>query len=380
MNRLQELKNPIRIQDTIGWIHKLTTELKHRTVNLMEVCGTHTMSVYRHGIKQVIPSQVHLLAGPGCPVCVTPTNIVDAAILLAKIPQVILTTFGDMIKVPGKESTLAIEKANGLDIRIVYSPLDALRMAQENPKKEIVFIGVGFETTAPIIAATILKAEKENITNFSVLCSHKVMPPPMKALVESREIRIDGFICPGHVSTITGAKIYDFLARDYHIPCVVAGFEPLDILQTIAMLLKQILENRAEVEIQYDRCITWNGNEKAQLVMDMVFEFCDTEWRGLGNIPGSGLRLREKFQAFDALVKFNIPLPESFKIPGCICGDILRGIRDSLDCRLFNNVCTPEHPIGPCMVSSEGTCAAFYKYEKKINIRQFHAKKGRGNG
>ncbi len=356
------------IQKTIGQIQQLTRMLDTQTVNLMEVCGTHTMSVYRHGIKNVLTASIHLLAGPGCPVCVTPTNIVDAAILMVRKPNVILTTFGDMIKVPGKETTLAKEKANGADVRIVYSPLDALDIARSNPTGEIVFIGVGFETTAPTIAATILEAEKQKIQNFSIICSHKVMPPPMRALVESGEIKIDGFLCPGHVSTITGAKIFEFLAKDYHIPCVVAGFEALDILQSIEMLLRQIVTHRAEVEIQYSRCITWEGNRKAQAVLEKVFQPCDVEWRGLGIIPQSGLELRKEYKRFDALTKMNVTLPEASHIPGCICGDILRGTHSPAECKLFQKVCTPENPIGPCMVSSEGTCAAYYKYENAYAV------------
>lgn len=364
MNPLAELRNPHLVQECIGHIHQLTKELGCSNVQFMEVCGTHTMSVYRHGIKNVLPPQIRLLAGPGCPVCVTPTNIVDMAIMLAQRPDVIMTTFGDMIKVPGKKSNLAKEKGNGCDVRVVYSPLDALDIAKENSEKEIVFIAVGFETTSPAIAATVLQAEKEKIRNFSVLVSHKVMPPPMKALVESKEIQIDGFLCPGHVSTITGAKIFDFLAEDYHIPCVVAGFEPLDILQSIEMLLRQITMERAEVEIQYDRCITWEGNRKAQAILGTVFEPCDAEWRGIGVVPGSGLKLKKRFRYFDTLVKFDMELPSAVHIPGCICGDVLRGAKSPADCKLFKRACTPENPIGPCMVSSEGTCAAYFKYEK----------------
>ena len=371
MNRFENMKQSNSIHNCIDNIHKCSSLLSKKQIHLMEVCGTHTMSVFRHGIKQILPSSIRLLAGPGCPVCVTPTNLVDVAILASKIPNVIITTFGDMMKVPGSESNLLKEKSNRGNIRIVYSPLDALKFARENITTEIIFLAVGFETTAPTVAATILQAEKEHISNFSLICSHKVMPPPMRALSESGEIRIDGFICPGHVSTITGAKIFEFLARDYHIPCVVSGFEPLDILQSIEMLLQQIISQRSEVEIQYRCCTTWHGNLKAQSVLTKVFEPCDSEWRGLGNISNSGLKLNKNYRQYDALIKFNLHMPKPVHIQGCICGEILRGVKEPVDCCFFRSACSPETPIGPCMVSNEGACAAYYKYEKHYDKKVY---------
>lgn len=363
MNRIKDIYPEKLLQKHIKNIHQLTELMDNRTIHLMEVCGTHTMSVYRHGIKQVLPKSIHLLSGPGCPVCVTPTEIIDAVIELTNIPNVILTTFGDIIKVPGSKTNLRKLKGQGAEIHIVYSSLDALEYARKYPNKKIVFIGVGFETTAPTIAATILLAEKENIRNYYVLSAHKVIPPAMRALVEDKEIQIDGFICPGHVSSITGAKIYEFLAKEYHIPCVVAGFESLDILLAIEMLIRQIYEKRALVEVQYNRSVSWNGNQKAQLVLEQVFEPMDDNWRGFGVIPRSGLKLKSNYSQFDAFKKFSIKLIESQQPTACICGDILRGMKLPDECKLYRRICTPENPIGPCMVSSEGACAAFYKYE-----------------
>jgi len=331
---------------------------------LMEVCGTHTMAIFRNGIPKLLSGKVNLISGPGCPVCVSPNNYIDRAIALSKNPNHIIITFGDMMRVPGSTSSLEKAKASGGDIRIVYSPLDAMKIVSENRNKKVIFLGVGFETTAPTIAMTILEAKKHNLKNFSVLTSLKTIPPAMKALVESGDLNIDGFICPGHVSVIIGAKTYEFITRDYKIPCVVIGFEPLDIFQGVYMLLKQIVQSEAKVEIQYNRAVNYNGNIKAQKIMNEVFEVSDAEWRGIGSIKESGLKINNKYQEFDA-INIKVDVEPNKKAKGCICGDVLKGIKRPSDCKLFRKVCNPMNPIGACMVSTEGTCSAYYKYSEK---------------
>ncbi len=330
----------------------------------MEVCGTHTMAIFRNGIKKMLPANINLISGPGCPVCVTPIRYIDEIIALSRKNDFIITTFGDMIRVPGSTSTLEKEKANGADIRVVYSTLDALEVARNNPSKKVVFMGVGFETTSPTIASAILKAEEEKIGNFFVLSVGKIIPPAMQALLESGEVNIDGFICPGHVSTIIGSRPYNFIATQYGISCVISGFEPLDILQTIFMLVKQIEENKAEIEIQYQRVVKPEGNKIALEKVSRVFKVVDSEWRGIGKIPLSGLEIREKYKQFNAR-KFNVLVEKTKEFNGCRCGEVLRGIIAPPECPLFREVCTPEDPKGACMVSSEGTCAAYYKYNER---------------
>ena len=327
----------------------------------MEVCGTHTVNIFRNGIKKMLPTNINLISGPGCPVCVTPIRYIDEIIALSRESDFIITTFGDMIKVPGSTSTLEKEKANGSDIRVVYSTLDALEVARNNPSKKIVFMGVGFETTSPTIASAILKADEEKINNFFVLSVGKVIPPAMRALLESGEININGFICPGHVSTIIGSRPYNFIAIQYGIPCVVSGFEPLDILQAIFMLAKQIEEGRAEVEIQYKRVVKPEGNKIALEKVSRVFKVVDSEWRGIGKIPLSGLEIREEYEQFNTR-KFEVEIEETREPKGCRCGEVLRGVIIPPECPLFREACTPENPQGACMVSTEGTCAAYYKY------------------
>ncbi len=366
---LDMVRDPQWVKAQITELHELSRKLKDRSLSFMEVCGTHTMSVFRNGIHSLLPDNIHLVSGPGCPVCVTPSSLVDMALELATQPHVIVTTFGDMMKVPGKVTSLSRQKASGSDIRVVYSPLDALALAKDSPDYEIVFIGVGFETTAPAIGATIQTADQKNIRNFSVLCSHKTMPQAMRAIVEAGEIHISGFLCPGHVSAVTGANLFNFVPGDYHLPCVVAGFEAGDILQGLVMLTRQILDNRAEVEIQYQRCVSLEGNLKAQAVIQKVFEPCDTEWRGFGIIPGSGLKIKKSYSAWDAEIKFTLIAPESVPVPGCLCGEILRGVKTPADCALFGTRCTPEDPVGACMVSNEGTCAAYFRYHRDFLSR-----------
>ena len=335
-----------------------------RPIKLMEVCGTHTMAIARHGIKSLLPENVKLISGPGCPVCVTPQSHIDRFIQLGRSPDTILTTFGDMIRVPGNDTTLEAERARGADVRVVYSPLDAIEIARENPEKRTIFFGVGFETTTPAMALAILEAKRMGLTDFGVLSAHKTIPPAMVALASDPDVALDGFICPGHVSSIIGSAAYEPVARDYAMPCVITGFEPLDILQAIHMLVKQAAENRAEVEVQYSRGVSTGGNLAALEAVHRVFEPADTEWRGLGVIPMSGLRLREEFAAFDA-DQFLPPSAEaSSESEACDCGRILKGLMPPADCRAFGTACTPENPLGPCMVSSEGACAAEYRYSR----------------
>jgi hydrogenase expression/formation protein HypD len=331
-------------------------------VNLMEVCGTHTMVIFKQGLKGMLPKNVNLLSGPGCPVCVTSQEDIDKTIELAKDENVIIATFGDMVRVPGTNSSLEKERGNGADVRIIYSPSEALRIARENPARRVVFLAIGFETTSPLIAASLLDVQKEKIDNFYIFSSHKLIPPAMEALLESKEVRIDGFICPGHVSVTIGSNAYKFIAQKYNVPCVIGGFEPLDVLQSIYMLLKQIKEKRTEVEIEYFRAVHPEGNRIAQELIDEVFEVSDVMWRGLGTIPKSGLRLKRKFSDFDAEKEFPTKTKKSKENPDCACGEVLRGVKKPTQCKLYRKICTPEEPYGPCMVSSEGTCAAYYKY------------------
>jgi len=333
-----------------------------RPVNLMEVCGTHTVSIFRHGIRSLLPRSVTMLSGPGCPVCVTANADLDKAIALAEIPGIILATFGDMFKVPASRSSLREAKAEGADVRLVYSTLDALEIARANPQRQVVFFAVGFETTAPTIACSILEAEREGIGNFSIVSVHKLIPPAIKALLDGEEVRIDGFLLPGHVSTIIGSRPYEFIPGGYGVACAIAGFEPLDILGGIEMLLRQIADGEVRVEIGYRRAVRREGNPLALEQMYRVFEVCDAEWRGLGVIPDSGLRLRREYEGFDAERRFDVNTPPPREHPACRCGEVLRGVTSPPECPLFARACTPERPIGPCMVSVEGSCAAWYQY------------------
>jgi len=334
-------------------------------VNLMEVCGTHTMAIFRSGIKQLLPKNINLISGPGCPVCVTSQADIDQMLALAEMKNVIITTFGDMLKVPGTKSSLEKERADGSDIRTVYSPQDTLEIARQNKNKEVVFLAVGFETTSPAIASVVSDAKEKKIKNFSIYSCHKLIPPAMKALLQAQEIKLDGFICPGHVSTIIGSAAYESICRDYKIPCVISGFEPVDILETVLMLLKQIEQKKAKVEIQYKRAVKAQGNILAQKILHRVFTESDAQWRGLGIIPKSGLKLNKNYQNFEAKEKFALKAIASQEAKNCLCGEVLRGVKNPSQCKLFAKVCNPENPYGPCMVSSEGTCSAWYKYNIK---------------
>lgn len=333
-----------------------------RPVRLMEVCGTHTVAIFRHGIRSLLPDNILLLSGPGCPVCVTSIHDVDTVIALSRTDKVTVTTFGDMMRVPGDRQTLLEAKADGADIRIVYSPLDALKIAEENSERTVVFFATGFETTSPLVAGTIMEAERRSIGNFYLHTVHKTVPPALRALLDSGEVNIDGFILPGHVSTIIGMKPYGFLADTYQKPSVITGFDAPDILTSIAMLLRQIYETTARIENQYVRVVRPEGNPRACEILNNCFEPSDANWRGIGLIPGSGLRLREHLRHRDILSVYDPQVPEGKEPAACSCGDVLKGVKVPTDCPLFGKVCTPEKPVGACMVSSEGSCAAFYRY------------------
>jgi len=333
-----------------------------RPLTFMEVCGTHTMAIYQNGLRSLLPPNLRLISGPGCPVCVTPVGYVDHAVALARRPETVIATFGDMVRVPGSSSSLLREQARSAEVRIVYSPLDAVALAERRPEREVVFLGVGFETTAPTVAGALLEARRRNLGNFSVLCAHKTMPEAMAALTADPDLGVDGYLCPAHVSTVIGADAYRPLAQEHGVPCVVTGFEPIDILQGMAMLTRQALTGEARVENEYSRFVRPAGNPKAQALLAEVFTPADAEWRGLGTIPGSGLALRRAWAELDAARKLPVDVEPPHEPAGCRCGEILKGQIGPRECPLFGKACTPESPVGACMVSSEGTCAAAYKY------------------
>jgi hydrogenase expression/formation protein HypD len=342
-----------------------------RDYKLMEVCGGHTHSIYKYGIDDLLPENVELVHGPGCPVCVIPMGRVDDGLAIARHEEVIFTCFGDMMRVPGSEQTFIDAKAAGADIRMVYSPLDALRIAKANPDRTVVFFAIGFETTAPSTALTLKRAKAEGVGNFLCLCNHETIVPPLRALLESPDLRLDGFIGPGHVSTIVGARPFEFIPRDYGRPLVTSGFEPLDVLHGIAMILRQIAEGRAEVENQYARVVPYDGNHAALAVMAEVFEVRPHfEWRGLGFISQSGLRLSDAYADFDAERRYETPGVRVADPKACQCGEVLKGVIKPWECKVFGTACTPEHAIGTCMVSPEGACAAYYNYGRFARERE----------
>ena len=328
--------------------------ISRKPIRLMEICGTHTMAIFRHGIRSLLPETIQLVSGPGCPVCVTATEEVDRSVKLARMDGVIVTTFGDMLRVPGSLSSLQEERARGADVRMVYSTFDALKIAEENGEKEVVFLGVGFETTAPTVAAAIKTAHTNKLPNFSVLSAHKLLPPAMDALLSGGDLRIDGFICPGHVTTIIGTSSYQDVAETYHTPCVVVGFEPLDILQGILMLVEQLEKGKAEVEIQYRRGVSPEGNPGALSIMDEVFEPRDAPWRGLGVIPRGGLDIRERYGRLDAKKRFDLSVPPAAEPRGCLCANILRGAATPVECKLFRKSCTPRTPSARAWYPAKG--------------------------
>jgi hydrogenase expression/formation protein HypD len=358
---VDEYRDPVAARRVLSRIEELAgTERHHK---FMEVCGGHTHTIYRHGIEHVLPTNVELVHGPGCPVCVIPMGRIDDAIAVAETPGVIFTSFGDMMRVPGGNGTLLEAKARGADVRFVYSPLDALKVAVDNPQREVVFFAVGFETTAPSTAVTLLKARDDRVMNFSVFSNHVTIVPPIKAILDSPDLRLDGFLGPGHVSTVVGNHPYRFVSEEYGLPLVTAGFEPLDILQAIAMLLTQLHEGRCEVENQYTRIVRDEGNPRALRFLAEVFELRPHfEWRGLGFIAQSGLKLRHDFAAWDAELRFTVPGVRVADPKACQCGEVLKGVIKPWECKVFGTACTPERPIGTCMVSSEGACAAYYNF------------------
>jgi hydrogenase expression/formation protein HypD len=353
-------------QISIDNYYRRIAELVTHPINLMEVCGTHTVAISRNGIRARLPKHLRLLSGPGCPVCVTPTAIVDTLIELSRLPNVVISTFGDMLRVPGSSSSLHNERSHGATIQTIYSPLDAIEFAQTYPDKKVVLAAVGFETTLPVLAATLIRVKSLGLKNFFAVPSGRLAPPAMAALMQSNEVRIDGFICPGHVSTIIGTEPYEFLANEYHVPCVITGFEAIDILTGITMLLEQVSQIAAKVENEYERAVSNYGNTHAKEAIEKVFRTTDAEWRGIGMIPDSGVVFNEDFMMFDAVKHFAItPKTESSMPAGCQCGEIMRGIKLPHECPLFGTACIPSHPVGPCMVSSEGSCAAYYRYGER---------------
>jgi hydrogenase expression/formation protein HypD len=345
---------------------KLAEEIRKtsvKSISLMEVCGGHTMSVQRFGLPSLLPPTIRLLSGPGCPVCVSDRRFIDQAIAYCRLPDIIIATYGDLIRVPGSTSSLDREKAQGRDIRIVYSVMDSLDMALKNPDKKVIFLGIGFETTAPASATAIIGAFRQKISNFFLFSSHKIMPPAMAALIDEG-VKIDGYIAPGHVSTITGTSIYSDIAEKYHLGCVISGFEPVDLMEAILMLVRQIETGTQKVEIQYRRVVRPEGNSKAREMLEEVFELRDDWWRGLGILPASGYGIKEKYAGFDAEKAFDVEVEPTRQDKGCLCGEILKGLKNPKECKLFAKGCTPQNPVGPCMVSNEGACQAYYRYNR----------------
>ena len=331
-------------------------------LRLMEVCGTHTVAIHRHGLRAMLPDNIKLVSGPGCPVCVTPLAYIDHAIALARRDDVTITTFGDLMRVPGSTSSLEKERANGADVRVATSPVEALDIAAGSPGRKVVFLGVGFETTAPTVALAMKLAHQRGLKNFFVLCGHKTMPQALRALVNNGDINIDGFLMPGHVSAVIGAAPYQFLVDEFRLPCVITGFEPVDVMQGILMLLRQVKAGRPRVEIQYKRAVSPEGNPRAVAAMEEVFQPADAEWRGVAMIPGSGLSIRAGYAGLDAAAQIEVEIEPAVEKKGCLCGLVLQGFKEPADCPLFGKVCTPLQPVGACMVSSEGSCAAAFKY------------------
>jgi hydrogenase expression/formation protein HypD len=366
MKFVDEFRNPELIQKSAEEIRRLADPNHH--YRLMEVCGGHTHAIYRFGLKDILPSNIELIHGPGCPVCVLPMGRIDDGLAVAAQHDAIFAAFGDMMRVPGANGTPLEHKARGMDVRIVYSPADAIKIAKANPEKHVLFFAIGFETTAPSTALTLLRARKEGLRNFSVFCNHVTIIPAIRAILDSPDMRLDGFIGPGHVSTVIGCRPYEWIAANEKKPIVVSGFEPLDLLQSIVMLLRQLRAGEAKVENQYRRVVPWEGNTAALRAMAQVFELRPYfEWRGLGFISQSALRLRDEFAEWDTERRFAVPNIRVTDPKAAQCGEVLKGVLKPAQCKLFGKECTPEHPIGALMVSSEGSCAAFHNYEHRKN-------------
>jgi hydrogenase expression/formation protein HypD len=364
MRFVDEFRDPELINKTAEEIRRLADPDRH--YRLMEVCGGHTHAIYRFGLKDILPSNIELIHGPGCPVCVLPMGRIDDGLSIAADPDVIFAAFGDMMRVPGRNGSPLQHKARGVDVRIVYSPTDAIKLAKANPNKHVMFFAIGFETTAPSTALTILRAKKEGLQNFSVFCNHVTIIPAIRAILDSPDMRLDGFIGPGHVSTVIGCRPYEWIAKNEKKPIVVAGFEPLDLLQSIVMLLHQLRAGEARVENQYKRVVPWEGNSAALRAMASVFQLRPYfEWRGLGFISQSALRLRDEYAEWDAECRFDIPGIRVTDPKAAQCGEVLKGVLKPANCKLFGKECTPEHPVGALMVSSEGSCAAYHNYEHR---------------
>ncbi|MFW0754106.1 hydrogenase formation protein HypD [Pseudomonas sp. H11T01] len=366
MKFVDEFRDPVKARVLVKKIEELVLQIpicRKRPLQLMEVCGGHTHSIFKYGIEQMLPDAIELVHGPGCPVCVLPMGRVDDCVALAQHPNIIFATFGDAMRVPGSKKSLLQAKAEGADVRLVYSPMDALKIARENPTREVVFFALGFETTMPSTALTILRADAENLENFSVFCNHITIIPTIKAILDSPELTLDGFLGPGHVSMVIGSEPYEFIARHYKKPLVISGFEPLDILQSLWMVTKQLAEGRCEVENQYQRVVPEAGNNAALTAVHKVFQLREFfEWRGLGSIDHSGVKLREAYARFDAERKYPIPNLKIADPKSCQCGEVLKGVIKPWQCKVFGTACTPEMPLGSLMVSSEGACAAVYNY------------------
>lgn len=364
MSYLHEFNDPHLSQQILAKTHKLKNRpsISSSIMNMMEVCGSHTMSIYKNGIDQLLPPFVELLSGPGCPVCVTDASYIDQAILLAASPKVILVTFGDLLKVPGSHTSLSTTRANGGDIRVVYSPLDCIHLAKKHPEHEIVFLGIGFETTAPSIALALKAAIKMCISNLSFLISLKTMPSAIDYLLSDNNVNIDGLICPGHVAAIIGATPFEILAKKHGIPMVIAGFSCVDLSHSIYTLMEMIVSNHTYCKNLYTRVVKPNGNPNALMLLDEVFDSRDSFWRGFGILPNTGLHLKDSFKHFDAKIKFKLNLKPVTPKTACICDQILKGIKKPPECPLYKTQCNPSHPVGACMVSDEGTCMNFYKY------------------
>jgi len=358
---ISEFRDQGLYRTVVESIGQIASEVRGN-LTFMEFCGGHTHAIMRYGLRQSLPEDIRMLSGPGCPVCVTAQEDIDRAIALAEMENVTLATFGDMLRVPGSNGSLQDARSVGADVRVVYSVLDALKLAAESRDRQIVFLAIGFETTAPGVAAGVLRADAESLHNFSVLSLHKLTPPAMRAIIDAGEVRLDGVLGPGHVTTVIGTAAWGFLPREHSIGCAVSGFEPVDMVLAVRELTRMAVSGEPDVINCYRRSVDEKGNRRAQATVQRVFEVTDAMWRGLGAVPDSGLRLRDQFRAFDALARFQVDVPESREPPGCRCGEVLRGVVEPPDCPLFGELCRPESPVGPCMVSSEGACSAYFQY------------------